>query len=53
MKTRMPPAAAAHEALRMALLALILVHLLAILVHLFAHRMPQLRRMMRPAMSEG
>jgi cytochrome b561 len=42
------PAAAAHEVLQMVLLALIVVHVLAVLVHLFVLRMPVLRRMLHP-----
>ena len=43
------PAAAIHEVLRMVLLALIVLHVLAVLVHLFVLRMPVLRRMLHPA----
>lgn len=42
-------AAAIHEVLRMVLLALIVLHVLAVLVHLFVLRMPVLRRMLHPA----
>jgi len=42
------PAAVAHEVLRLVLLALVVLHVLAVLVHLFVLRMPVLRRMLYP-----
>ena len=42
------PAAAIHEVLRLVLLALVVLHVLAVLVHLFVLRMPVLRRMLHP-----